>query len=147
MKNIEQINTILKALMKKRDMFLLELAKINKVIDKKNDSIKKMMTYLDDYHNEAQYSLSRSVPILNKNFDYFKGKINHILFAEEAELDKLNNIKSNKINEINEIDKKIQLMDNFKSVHEKDKAQEQEQYEQHLLDEMASNQYTRTYYD
>lgn len=147
MKNLQQIKVIHDALNKQRDGFLAEVSKINMIIKNKKESIKKILSYQGEYAEEGKFVLSKRVPILNKNLDTFKGKLNSIILAEENEIDKLMKIRESKFEEIKKIDKKIELMASFKANREGEIAYASQQSEQSELDELSSREHIRKGHD
>lgn len=138
MKNLQQIKVIHTALNKEKDKILSEVGKINILIKNKKESIKKILSYQGEYADEKKFLLSKSIPILNKNLNTFKGKLNNIILNEENEIEKLIKIRAEKFIKIEEIDRKLELMDGFKVRREGELAYELQQLDQAESDELSS---------
>lgn len=143
MKNLQQIKVIHAALNKEKDKILSEVDKINVLIKNKKESIKKILSYQGEYSDEKKFILSKSIPILNKNLNTFKGKLNTIILNEENEIEKLVKIRAEKFSEIEKIDRKLELMDGFKERREGELAYEMQQADQAESDELSSAKHIR----
>lgn len=147
MKNLHHIQIIRSALNKQKEKIELDIARINRMIKNKKMSIKKMLSYQNEYSDEKKFTLSKCVPLLNKNLDTFKRKLNNIIIAEEHEIDQLMKIRASKMEEAEKIHQKIQVMDGFKEKKEKELVYEAEKSEQVNQDEMSSEAHKRKDHD
>ncbi len=71
MKNINQVKTIHTALTREKERLMGELTRLNLHINRKVESVKKIMAYYRDYSEGNHLDLSKTVPILSKNLDFF----------------------------------------------------------------------------
>lgn len=147
MKNERQLNLIIKSLSKDEDKFLLELAKIRKMIDAKVDSLQRIKAYHDDCHNNDNLKMTKQIPILVKNFSSFGKRIMDVIHQEEAEIARLDKIKQGLISKVSQLDQKIKFIKKAIERVTLDKRLVIEKREQSAIDDLAANKLIREEYE
>ncbi|MFZ2315446.1 MAG: flagellar export protein FliJ [Gammaproteobacteria bacterium] len=147
MKNERQLNLIIKSLSKDEDKFLLELAKIRKMIDAKIDSLQRIKTYHDDCHKNDSLIMTKQIPLLVKNFSSFGKRIMDIIRQEEAEIARLDKIKQGLISKVSQLDQKIKFIKKAIERVTLDKRLTLEKREQSAIDDLAANKLIREEYE
>ncbi len=138
MKDLRQIQVIQQALIKQKEKILALIVRINDMINKKHDAIKKMLSYQNDYASNDRFNLTKSIPALNKNLDSFYKKLNQIILMEENEISALEKKREERFREIEKIDQKISLMTQFESNKKQEIAYEDERSNQKMMDDLTS---------
>jgi hypothetical protein len=147
MKNLKQVQTIHGALTKEKNRLCSELINLNLHINKKVDSLKKILEYHHEYAEGNHLNFSRSIPALNKNLDFFANRMLVIVNLEEKEIAILEKHKSAKLNEIEVVENKIKLMNHFSGMIIAETNMKQETMEQLTLDDLSSMKSTRGDYE
>lgn len=143
MKNIDQVKTIHSALTKEKEKLMSDLLRLNLNINKKMESVKKILAYYQDYSQGNHLSLSRSVPALNRNLDFFSNRMLEIIRMEENEIANLVKHRGSKLNEIEAIENKIRLMNHFADTIQSEMIQKSENLEQMTIDDLSVVKQTR----
>jgi flagellar biosynthesis chaperone FliJ len=146
-KNIAQIKVINDALTREKERFMGELARINIHLENKLNTLHRFMEYIKDYNENANYSMSRTIPALNRNLDSFSKKLQQLILVEEKEVEKLTALRAQKIKHIEEIEQKIKVMDHFETIAVTEKQSRMERSEQAGLDELNSIKHSRGEYE
>lgn len=147
MKNLKQISIIHDALSKERESLMTDVSSINHKIRQKQDSLKKIIFYQNEYANGVNLNLSRSVPVLSKNLNSFTRRMNEIIRAEELEIAKLAQTKEEKLRQLETLDNKLMVMNQFSENIRLEQVTRSEKAEQFNLDEMSVNQRSRGGYE
>jgi hypothetical protein len=147
MENIKQIKTIFDALSKEKEKWLFEFTKVSVAADKKRLLVEKMLSYQREYDKKDKLELSKSNPLLHKNFDLFYKKMLEALFKAENELEALNRSKATIITKVQQIDQKIKVMEIFQERVELNKKMANEQIEQTLMSDLTINKLFRGSHD
>lgn len=138
MKDLRQIQVIQQALTKQKEKVLSLVARINDMINKKQDAIKKMLSYQNDYASSDRFNLTKSIPVLNKNLDSFHKKLNQIILMEESEINELEKKREERFREIEKIDQKMSLMTQFETNKKQEIEYENERSNQKMIDDLTS---------
>lgn len=147
MKNLNQVQLIENALNKEREKLLMELSRINTYLNKKIESIKKVVAYQKEYAEGVHLNATRSIPMLHKNLDFFSNKMKDIIIVEEREIQKLKTIQQNKLKEIELIDNKVKLMSAFSESILSEMAVKLESAEQSGIDDLSATKQSRGDYE
>ena len=147
MKNLHQIKTIEKALSHERDKYILELAKIKSVINKKNSTIASMISYSKEYTKEANLQLTKTLPGLTRNLNLFLDKLLHVVEQAQKEVLSLEKIRSNIILKLNELNMKLKLMNVFETKAKLVIQAKIEKQEQLALDDISASRQARSFYE
>lgn len=147
MKNEAQIKMIHKSLTKEKEGFIFELGKINKIINQKNATIQKMLSYQREYLYGDHLKLTQTNPTLSKNLHLFTKQINDVVKQAQMELDSIQSTQVYLINKIAELDKKIELMIVFNKRITDAKVTTENRAEQRLLDDLAGTVHLRGDHD
>lgn len=147
MKNERQLNLIMQSLSKDEEKFLLELAKVRKMIDVKMDSLQRIKTYHDSCHNNDSLKMTKQVPLLIKNFSSFGKRIMDIIHQEEAEIERLDKIKKGLISKVSHLDQKIKFIKKAIERIKLDKQLLTDKREQLAIDDLAANKLIRNEYE
>jgi flagellar biosynthesis chaperone FliJ len=143
MKNINQVKTIHTALTREKERLMGELTRLNLHINRKVESVKKIMAYYRDYSEGNHLDLSKTVPILSKNLDFFSSRMLEIIKIEENEIANLMKHRGSKLSEIEKIENKIRLMNHFSDKITAEVNLQRETQEQMNLDELTTIKHTR----
>lgn len=138
MKNEGQINIINKSLQFERDKMLQELNRINIYLSRKIASMKKILSYRDEYTKGNKLKISRSVPALLCNLESFTSRIHSLLREEENEIEKAKGMQRTVIGKIEKLDQKIKLMNGYRAEIKYAAMMEKEKIEQRLSDDLSS---------
>lgn len=147
MKNERQLNLIMQSLSKDEEKFLLELAKVRKMIDAKIDSLQRIKAYHDSCHNNDSLKMTKQVPLLIKNFSSFGKRIMDIIHQEEAEIERLDKIKQGLISKVSQLDQKIKFIKQAIERITLDKRLLTDKREQLAIDDLAANKLIRKEYE
>ena len=147
MKNLKQVTLIQAALTRERDKLLMELSKINAFLRKKTDSLSKVLAYQKEYAEGVHLKVTRTIPILHKNLDFFSGKIKEIIMTEEKEIAKLINVQKTKLKQIEAVDQKVKLMSSFSASILSELALQSENSEQSGIDDLSATKQSRSDYE
>lgn len=143
MKNLKQVQIIHTALSKEKDRLLSELSKMNLRVNKKMESVKRVLAYYREYSEGNHLSLSKSIPALHKNLDSFSNRMLDIVKIEEVEIANLVKHISSKLKEIEVVENKMKLMDHFSGTIISDNNVRLENIEQMTIDDLSSMKHTR----
>ncbi|MEO8400366.1 MAG: hypothetical protein ABI597_01045 [Gammaproteobacteria bacterium] len=143
MNNSRQIALISTMLGKERECYLFELSKVISFMEKKIATIKKMISYQNDYYTSEHLQLSRSVPALNKNLNAFSRKMTDVIQQAEQELVQLQKNKDKILSSIEDVDNKIRLMNLFADRVKLQAMLQTERREQSEQDELTSRERLR----
>ena len=138
MNDIHQIELITNSLLKEKEKYLFELEKINTSIKNKLSMIDKMKSYQDDYLNNSNLMLSKSIPVLHKNINFFVKRINVVISQAESEISSLGKMKISILESVEKINRKIDLMDVFAKKSKSALKMQEEKREQNTLDDLSS---------
>lgn len=147
MKNLKQVKLIEGVLHQEREKLLMELSKINTYLNKKIFSMQKVIAYQKEYAEGVHLNVTRSIPMLHKNLDFFSGKMKDIILVEEREIQKMVTIQQNKLKEIELIDKKVKLMSVFSKSIVSEMVMKMESYEQSSIDDLSATKQSRGGYE
>lgn len=143
MNDMRQIQVIIKAFTKEKEKYLFELSKINLAIERKSDSIQKMLAYKKDYFNDNNLTVSKAIPALIKNFHSFMKKIDIAIKQADDDLVILKRAKQALLDRIGEIDKKLELMNLFADRIKAEMILKEEKSEQSMMDDVVSTLHLR----
>lgn len=147
MNDIKQIRLIIGSLQKDKERYLRELSAFNSAIFNKESMIAKMQDYQNDYLNNYNLKLSKSIPGLHQNITMFVKKIALVISQAEQEVCAIDNMKKQTLTRLQDIDKKIELMKVFEEKQLITLKKEEDKQEQAALDDLASNMDKREEYE
>lgn len=147
MKNLKQVNLIQTALNKERDKLLMDLSQINIYMRKKIDSLNRVIAYQKEYSEGSHLNVTRMIPALHKNLDFFSGKIQNIIITEEKEIENLSEAQKSKLKQIEVVDQKIKLMSSFSESILAEMALKADNMEQLSIDDLSATKQSRGEYE
>lgn len=147
MKNLQQMHVINHSLTKEREKLFFEIVRMNTLIEKKKDLIKRMLSYQNEYKNNPSMHLTRSVPILTKNFESFSKKLQDIVIKEEREIKSLMQTRDTKVTKVNVLDQKIKLLQQFAQEVLREIQLNKDKVEQLNMDDLSVTKKSRGYHE
>jgi flagellar export protein FliJ len=147
MKNIRHLKIIKRFLLHEKDKYLSELAKVQAMITKKSNSIEKISAYRQEYDKKNNLLLSRVIPALSLNLEFFINEINTMIEKDKNELYKLRVIQSTIINKNEKINNQLAYIEKCEARHQKNKNLSEAQETQKIMDDLIANRLTRITYD
>lgn len=147
MNDLKQIRIIEKALNKEKEHYFFELSRLNGSVEKKKLLIKKITSYLQEYQNENQLIISKSIPLLHKNLDLFINQMRGVIAQTEREIEHLKQNQLFLMKKIQMVEQKIKLMAHFEEKVLCKLKKRSEKIEQTAIDDMAIMQKQRSLYD
>ncbi len=138
MKDPHQIKVITDSLNKEKEKYMHELMRINSLLTNKQSMAEKMQLYLNDYLNNKNLTVSKSIPGLHNNITQFVKKMNSVINQAEFEVETILQIRTSVLEIIEKINQKIDLMNIFDKKVKVDQIKKNEKQEQNVIDDLAA---------